>query len=234
MTTRQKFTAYKQWFVNELQGKKTITQVYYELAADNRYDTLVSYQKRVATIKGFLTKIHTPYTHVLDLACGTGAVIDALAHTENLVVVGTDISEGMLTVARKRFARFPKITFKQGSFTTLSFPKHSFDLITMAHAMRHVPVHEEEQFIANLATWLTSDGTVLFIEHEKTYIPFVSRLFPKLVKGSNLMNFSEKEIVRMMSPLFVLESIQVNSLAFEIYQLGRLKGYFFKKRKLSD
>lgn len=76
--------------------------------------------------------------HVLDVACGTGI---AARHALNLVkpggaVVGLDINEGMLTVAR-RVA--PGITWQQGDAAALPFQDRAFTAVVSQFGMMFFP-----------------------------------------------------------------------------------------------
>ena len=64
---------------------------------------------------------------VLDVGCGTGALIRAVVDlTRRSQVVGIDPTPGFITYARQRFAH-PRITFDQGSAFELPYPESSFD-----------------------------------------------------------------------------------------------------------
>ena len=74
---------------------------------------------------------------VLDVACGTGVVARAAAGRVGAAgLVGLDLNEAMLTVAR-RIA--PAIDWRQGDVTALPFPDASFDAVTCQMALMFVP-----------------------------------------------------------------------------------------------
>jgi ubiquinone/menaquinone biosynthesis C-methylase UbiE len=64
----------------------------------------------------------------LDVACGTGVLARTVAERvgPNGAVVGVDINEGMLAVARKKA---PEIEWKQGRAETLPLDSDSFDAV---------------------------------------------------------------------------------------------------------
>ena len=70
---------------------------------------------------------------VLDMACGTGDVSIALRR-KGLDVVGADISENMLALARKKA---PEIDFRYGDASELPFADGSFDAVTIAFGIRN-------------------------------------------------------------------------------------------------
>lgn len=80
---------------------------------------------------------------ILDLATGTGEVAFRLATLfPEANILGVDLSEGMLDIARKKLARKTdgktgKIKFQQGDCLRLDLPDHSFDLLTIAYGVRN-------------------------------------------------------------------------------------------------
>lgn len=67
-------------------------------------------------------------SRVLDVGCGTGAMIEAVAaRTRCAEVVGVDPVRAFLDDSRSRFSA-PRFTFERGSATELPFPDAAFDL----------------------------------------------------------------------------------------------------------
>ncbi|PYH96937.1 S-adenosyl-L-methionine-dependent methyltransferase [Aspergillus ellipticus CBS 707.79] len=105
---------------------------------------------------------------VLDLACGTG-LVSLLAEErvgQSGHVVGIDISDGMLDVARRKAQQAgSKATFLQHDISDLTgldiLPPGSdgFDLITCAAALVLLP--NPEQAIKHWATWLKPGGRLV-------------------------------------------------------------------------
>ncbi|MDT3767092.1 bifunctional demethylmenaquinone methyltransferase/2-methoxy-6-polyprenyl-1,4-benzoquinol methylase UbiE [Gleimia hominis] len=71
---------------------------------------------------------------VLDLAAGTGRSTASLAKT-GADVVGADLSEGMLDVARKTY---PDLKFVQANATNLPFEDNAFDAATISFGLRNI------------------------------------------------------------------------------------------------
>jgi ubiquinone/menaquinone biosynthesis C-methylase UbiE len=76
--------------------------------------------------------------HVLDVACGTGIVARTAAERTGPAgrVVGLDLNEAMLTVARR--VR-PDLDWRQGDATSLPFPDDSFDVVLCQSGLMFVP-----------------------------------------------------------------------------------------------
>lgn len=98
-----------------------------------------------------------PGLAVLDVACGTGAVTRIAA--ERLGgsgrIVGLDLNEGMLGVARRLH---PEIEWVLGDATNLPFEDATFDAVLCQAALMFVP--DPGRAIAEMARVVRPDGTV--------------------------------------------------------------------------
>ncbi|HXV64719.1 MAG TPA: class I SAM-dependent methyltransferase [Vicinamibacteria bacterium] len=93
---------------------------------------------------------------LLDLGCGTGAVLQALnVHR----AVGLDLSRGMLAVARKQV---PHAVYVRGDFLEPPFAS-AFDLVTCFSALGHVLPTDGERFVKAVRTCLRPQGHFLFV-----------------------------------------------------------------------
>ena len=89
---------------------------------------------------------------VLDAGCGTGNLAAAAA-SRGASVVGTDLSDGMVTLARERH---PKIEFRQADAEQLPFPDMTFDSVVSNLLVPHLP--RPEAGIDELARVLKPGG----------------------------------------------------------------------------
>jgi ubiquinone/menaquinone biosynthesis C-methylase UbiE len=75
---------------------------------------------------------------ILDIACGTGELERILVNNyPNLNIIGVDISEKMLDVAKSKFPNSQQIEFLKASANSLPFPDSSFDTIISASAFHY-------------------------------------------------------------------------------------------------
>lgn len=83
-----------------------------------------------------------PEQRVLDVACGTGLVTEALVRRGRCRVVALDQSEQMLDGLRLRIARDPQLAARVepliGQAEALPFPDASFDALTFTYLLRYV------------------------------------------------------------------------------------------------
>ena len=112
---------------------------------------------------------------VLDVACGTGIVARTAADRlgGNGVVVGVDLNEAMLTVARQIR---PDLDWQQGDSAALPFPERSFDAVLCQMALMFFP--DRARALREMSRVATSGGTVAVVvpaslESQPAYRPFV-------------------------------------------------------------
>jgi ubiquinone/menaquinone biosynthesis C-methylase UbiE len=75
---------------------------------------------------------------ILDIACGTGE-FERMVLGENPTqqMVGVDISQEMLAIARQKLHSYSNVSFQVGSASALPFPDQSFDVIVSANAFHY-------------------------------------------------------------------------------------------------
>jgi len=116
-----------------------------------------------------------PGHSVLDVACGTGIVARTVADRQagRGRVVGVDLNEAMLSVARR--VR-PEIEWHQGDVAALPFPDRTFDVALCQMALMFFP--DRQQALREMARVVKADGTVAFsvpgrLDSQPAYAPFV-------------------------------------------------------------
>jgi ubiquinone/menaquinone biosynthesis C-methylase UbiE len=116
-----------------------------------------------------------PGQAVLDVACGTGIVARTVADRRGGRgrVVGLDLNEAMLAVARR--VR-PEIEWRQGDAARLPFPDATFDVALCQMAFMFFP--DRLQVLREMARVVTAGATVAFavlsrLSSQPAYAPFV-------------------------------------------------------------
>ena len=133
---------------------------------------------------------------ILDIATGTGDLAIQFAEkTSAEKIVGLDLSEGMLSVARKKVFGKPiseKIEFVQADSEALPFEDNTFDAITVSFGIRNF--ENLEKGLAEIFRVLKKGGIFVVLEtsvptkfpfkqgyhfYSKTILPLVGKLFSK-------------------------------------------------------
>ncbi|MGH9209219.1 MAG: class I SAM-dependent methyltransferase [Acidimicrobiales bacterium] len=111
---------------------------------------------------------------ILDVACGTGIVARTAADLVGPAnVVGVDLNEAMLTVARRVRA---DVDWRQGDVVALPLSDRSFDTVLCQMALMFVP--DRVGALREMARVATSGGTVAVLvpsslDAQPAYAPFV-------------------------------------------------------------
>lgn len=101
----------------------------------------------------------------VDIACGTGDVSLLLAkrYPEGRIV-GLDIAEPMLGIARER-NRFPRLRFRRQDMCAMEFPEGTVDIVTGSYALRNAP--DLPRAVGEIRRVLKPGGTAAFLDFSK-------------------------------------------------------------------
>lgn len=174
MIMEEKVTPYK----NSSKGKKQQVEQMFDTISEN-YDGLnrvislgtdKSWRKKVIR----LVAARKPES-ILDIATGTGDL--AISFAEKKIgskIVGLDLSEGMLAVAKKKVegkSYEHLITFVKGDSEALPFDDNSFDAVTVSFGIRNF--ENLEAGLSEILRVLKKDGIFVILETSvPTKFPF--------------------------------------------------------------
>ncbi|MGH7642704.1 MAG: bifunctional demethylmenaquinone methyltransferase/2-methoxy-6-polyprenyl-1,4-benzoquinol methylase UbiE [Candidatus Dormibacteria bacterium] len=128
-----------------------------------------------------------PGDRVLDVCCGTGALAALLSRRVGPRgdVIGVDLTEAMLEVARSRVRG---VEFVLGDACQLPFPDGSFAATTMAFGLRNIS--DRQQALRELARVLRPGGRAVILEFsqvhpllEPAYRWYSRHLIPPIARG---------------------------------------------------
>jgi 2-polyprenyl-3-methyl-5-hydroxy-6-metoxy-1,4-benzoquinol methylase len=103
---------------------------------------------------------------VLDLGCGAGQLAHHLATTGAAEVVGVDVSERMLALARADWAH-PRVAYRQAAIETLAFSRARFDLVVSSLVVHYVD--DYRGLVSRIAGWLTPGGVLVYSTEHPIY-----------------------------------------------------------------
>jgi predicted TPR repeat methyltransferase len=94
----------------------------------------------------------------LDIGCGSGGRMMRLLVQHGFGIVGLDISESMLTLAKQKH---PEFIFHHADICTWQ-TQEQFQCIIAWDSIFHVPYDQQEQVLIKLCSMLVKDGILLF------------------------------------------------------------------------
>ena len=157
---------------------------------------------------------------VLDVASGPGHVAAGAAE-RGASVIGVDIADGMLSLARRLH---PKLEFRRGDAEALPFPNGSFDALVANFVMLHVG--RPEQAAGEFARVLAPDGRLALTVWD---VPGRARLIGALVDALATAGAGPPQNLPIGPPIFRysndqefadllrgrdLEDVQVSTVSF--------------------
>lgn len=192
---KKKITPYK----DSQDGKKKQVEQMFDNISEN-YDGLnrvislgsdIKWRKKVIKMVG-----DTKPNAILDIATGTGDLAIQFAESTNAEkIVGLDLSEGMLSIAKKKVSGKPisqKIEFIQGDSEALPFEDNTFDAITVSFGIRNF--ENLEIGLSEILRVLKSNGIFVVLEtsvpskfpfkqgynlYSKNILPLIGKVFSK-------------------------------------------------------
>ncbi len=195
MVSEKKVTPYKDSSLNK---KEQVEKMFDTISG--KYDSLnrvisfgadIKWRKRVLALI-----IKKKPDSILDIATGTGDLAIKFAKNSSaLKIIGLDISEGMLSVARKKLIEYnisEKVDFIKGDSEALPFNDNSFDAITVSFGIRNF--ENLEKGLSEIYRVLKPEGLFIILEtsvpsktpykqgyhfYTKLVLPIIGKLFSK-------------------------------------------------------
>lgn len=199
----EKVKPYKE---SDLNKKKQVEQMFDTISGNydglNRVISLgIDKKWRKRVVKQVVAK--NPKS-ILDIATGTGDLAISFAKFDVPKIVGFDLSEGMLSIARKKVATqkiADKIEFLQGDSEEMPFENNSFDAITVAFGVRNF--ENLEKGLSEILRVLKPGGLFVVLETSvPTKFPFKQGYF-----------FYSKSILPLVGKLFSKDKVAYNYLS---------------------
>ena len=121
-------------------------------------------------------------TRVLEVGCGTGDYIGAIAAETGCSVAGVDVSAGMLVFARERC---PGVALTECPAERLDLPDGAFDFVYSIDAIHHFA--STEAFYREAARVLTPGGRIATVTHSEAMLrkgELLTHYFPEAIEAN--------------------------------------------------
>ncbi|AFZ61220.1 class I SAM-dependent methyltransferase [Anabaena cylindrica FACHB-243] len=111
----------------------------------------------------------SPTETILDVACGTGEFERLLLDECSLQqIVGVDISDKMLAIAKQKCRAYPQVSFQIASASNLPFDNDSFDVIVSANSFHYFD--DPLAALKEMRRVLKPDGKVIILDWCRDYL----------------------------------------------------------------
>ena len=151
---------------------------------------------------------------VLDVACGTGTLLE-MAKKKGLECYGIDLSEGMLTQAKRKV---PEAEFGQASYYELPYPEESFDTVVATNALSGDHV-DARKVLSEMIRVCKSGGWVYIAEWPKAEKETFGEQF--VVWFARLNDDAPKNYLEIFRELGYEPEVDVLSERFHVYGVMR-------------
>ena len=163
------------------------------------------------------TKLLASGAKILDVGCGAGVPVTLFLVDEGFSVVGLDISEEMLSLAKKHV---PKGEFLKADMSEMDFPDDSFDGIVSFYAIIHLP-REKHAALFNKFHRILKPGGVMLIGMGKGEWEEIGEFFGEKMFWSHYSSEKSLELVKDAGFGIIFE---------EVLERGGEKGYWILAR----
>lgn len=136
----------------------------------NKFESIIELEK--------FSRLLESGAEVLDVGCGAGVPVTKFLVDEGYSVTGIDISDGMLSLAKKHV---PEGSFLKTDMSDMEFPENSFDGIVSFYAIIHLPREKHADLYEKFIKFLKPGGVMLIglgsDEWEETAEYFGAKMF---------------------------------------------------------
>jgi ubiquinone/menaquinone biosynthesis C-methylase UbiE len=174
---------------------------------DSRFEEFI----KVTTNKVSAHSGISPGNNVLDLGCGTGAMLLGLAqeYPNIRLLAGIDASENMLKLAKTKLATFKTVNLQLGCIEKLPYPDGYFDLIVSSGVIHYVV--DIDAMTKEAHRVLKPHGSILLIDMAKESLATkISSLFRRVTDPGAVRYYSlhsASELLRSQG--FVIQSAEL-------------------------
>jgi len=168
----------KQYYKNNNEKKLFIKEMFDEISP--RYNLLnraLSFGIDVYWRNRFIKKLNIDDNNkILDVATGTGDIVKHIISKNNVTIVGIDISDQMIKIARNKIkSKKSSLEWEVGDAENLPYLDNSFDIITISFGFRNFTNYDKA--LSEFNRVLKDGGKLGILEFSRPNNLFISKVF---------------------------------------------------------
>lgn len=105
-----------------------------------------------------LVELLKPEATILDIGCGSGIPIDKYLVDRGFKVLGIDISEKQIELAKQNV---PQAIYKVKGMEDLKDGEYQVDAVVSFYAIFHIPKEQHQDLVKKISSFLTKNGLIL-------------------------------------------------------------------------
>jgi len=166
---------------------------------------------------------------ILDVGCGTGKSTEPFAK-RGFSVIGLDIGENLLSIAKRELKKYSNVRFRVGSFEKIKFKSNYFDLIVCGQAFHWL---DHKVAFKNSVDFLKKDGFfAVFSKFQKKDSRFSSEIMELFV--NNCPNYPRDKFTYKEYALGVSKKINESNLFFKPIIKKYISSFRYSKKLYRD
>ena len=159
-----------------------------------------TWRRYIARTLGFLkaTIAFRSSDKILDIACGTGEFERLILNEHpDQQMIGIDISEKMLQLAREKCRQHPNVAFLKADASALPFPDQTFDLVISANSLHYFD--KPGASLAEMRRVLLPTGSLVILDWCKEYlICRCFNFFLRRIERGYQSCYTQRELQRLL------------------------------------
>lgn len=165
-----------------------------------------------------LTSLLFPSSLVLDIGCGAGIPIDSYLIARGHKVIGIDISEKQVELARKFV---PKGKFEVKDMANLKIGEYLVDAVVAFYAIFHTPRQAHQDILKKIYSFLKKDGYILITMGSSEWEGEEDNFFGGMMYWSHFGPKINRELVKKAGFNIILDEIDTTGREKQQIILGQ-------------